>query len=189
MMSCLFNAIDLLLHSRAVTIGVVTTKKITSFFYIPLLPQECCEPYHTGQAKPPTVEAALRARFCAFVKGKEEYIVSTFHPQYHCFKYGVDTPGGALKQLEGDVAYAVNKYSFLKLKVLSVEPGSNDDEQFITFSYQSVGKVCACTCAHLMHACMGCVPVDRCACTCGGGLLQPRRVHDALRHEMPCHAA
>ncbi len=36
--------------------------------FVPL--QECCEPYHTGAAVPPDVEAALRARFCAFVKGR-----------------------------------------------------------------------------------------------------------------------
>lgn len=55
--------------------------------------QECCEPYHSGAATPAGVEAALRARFCAFVRGKDEYVIDTFHPQYHCFKYGVDEPG------------------------------------------------------------------------------------------------
>lgn len=57
--------------------------------------QDCCEPYHSGAAQPANIEAALRARFCAFVRGKEDYIVGTFHPQYHCFKYGAELPGRA----------------------------------------------------------------------------------------------
>lgn len=58
--------------------------------------QECCEPYHSGASSAPTAEAALRSRFCAFARGKAdstEFICSTFHPDYHVFKYGVATPG------------------------------------------------------------------------------------------------
>lgn len=103
--------------------------------------RECCEPYHTGAAVPPDVEAALRARFCAFVKGRAPYIVGTFHPLYHTFKYDTTTPGGATDQLKRDVEAGIKRFTYSNFKVLEVKAGSHPDEAFITFRYNSVNKV------------------------------------------------
>ncbi|KXZ54324.1 hypothetical protein GPECTOR_5g408 [Gonium pectorale] len=103
--------------------------------------RECCEPYHAGAAVPPDVEAALRARFCAFVKGRVPYLVSTFHPNYHSFKYEGSAPGGATAQLRRDVEAATKRFTYSNLKVLAAEAGSHPDEAFITFRYNSVNKV------------------------------------------------
>ncbi|GLC42043.1 hypothetical protein PLESTB_001062000 [Pleodorina starrii] len=103
--------------------------------------RQCCEPYHLGAAAPPDVEAALRARFCAFVKGRVPYLVSTFHPSYHSFKYEGSAPGGATAQLRRDVEAATKVFTYSNLKVLEVQPGSGPDEAFITFRYNSVNKV------------------------------------------------
>eukprot|EP00198_Chlamydomonas_reinhardtii_P005719 XP_001695055.1 predicted protein [Chlamydomonas reinhardtii] len=88
---------------------------------------------------PPDVEAALRARFCGFVKGRVPYLLSTFHPHYHAFKYGTEA-GGAAKQLERDLETAVSRFKYSGFKVLETAPGSHSDEAFITFRYNSVAK-------------------------------------------------
>ena len=43
--------------------------------------QTCCEPYHAGKDHAPNPEALMRARYCAFVKGEVDYVVSTHHPK------------------------------------------------------------------------------------------------------------
>ncbi|PNH04394.1 hypothetical protein TSOC_009446 [Tetrabaena socialis] len=102
--------------------------------------RECCEPYHLGAA-PPDVESALRARFCAFVKGRVPYLVSTFHPLYHSFKYEGSAPGGSTDQLRRDVEAATKRFTYSNLRILEVSPGSPpESEAFITFRYSSVNK-------------------------------------------------
>lgn len=101
----------------------------------------CCEPYHAGTAVPPDVEAAIRARFCAFIKGRPEYLVRTFHPDYHTFKYQ-SGPGGAAEQLRRDVEAGIKRFTYSKLKILEVQEGpGGPDEAFVTFQYTSVNKV------------------------------------------------
>src|SRR5690554_2275310 len=39
----------------------------------------CCGQYHTG-APAPTPEALMRSRFSAFVQGKTDYLMATWHP-------------------------------------------------------------------------------------------------------------
>ena len=41
----------------------------------------CCEPFHTGQALPPTAEALMRSRYSAFVLGLADYLWRTWHPR------------------------------------------------------------------------------------------------------------
>ena len=38
---------------------------------------ECCEPYITGTAKPPTAEALMRSRYSAYVEHAVDYIINT----------------------------------------------------------------------------------------------------------------
>lgn len=41
---------------------------------------ECCAPYHTGEAAPPTAEALMRSRYAAYALGKADYLLATWHP-------------------------------------------------------------------------------------------------------------
>ena len=47
----------------------------------------CCEPFHTGQALPPTAEALMRSRYSAFVLGLADYLE---YEVVHC----LSTPTG-----------------------------------------------------------------------------------------------
>ncbi len=47
----------------------------------PLSYAECCEPYVTGQAKAPSAEALMRARYSAFAMGKIDYLIDTVAPE------------------------------------------------------------------------------------------------------------
>jgi SEC-C motif-containing protein len=41
---------------------------------------ECCGPFHRGEAAAPTAEALMRSRFSAFVRQDEPYLLRTWHP-------------------------------------------------------------------------------------------------------------
>lgn len=41
---------------------------------------ECCEHFHLGEATPPTPEALMRSRYCAFAMGLADYLLETWHP-------------------------------------------------------------------------------------------------------------
>ncbi|HEC18066.1 MAG TPA: hypothetical protein ENI97_01840 [Gammaproteobacteria bacterium] len=40
----------------------------------------CCEPYLTGQAIPPTAEALMRSRYTAYTRMDDAYLLATWHP-------------------------------------------------------------------------------------------------------------
>jgi SEC-C motif domain protein len=40
---------------------------------------ECCEPFHSGTAIPPTAETLMRARYSAYVTANIDFIERTFH--------------------------------------------------------------------------------------------------------------
>jgi len=43
-------------------------------------PQEqCCEPYLSGEAIPPTAETLMRSRYVAYTQNNNEYIMATWH--------------------------------------------------------------------------------------------------------------
>ena len=42
---------------------------------------ECCQPYISGSAKPPTAEALMRSRYTAYVTQAVDYIVKTCTPR------------------------------------------------------------------------------------------------------------
>ena len=88
--------------------------------------QDCCQPFHDGKAVPPTVEAALRARFSGFSKGEVDYLVAT------------DRRGGSTEeQLKRDLSASCNNLSYSSLKVLET-----DGFGTVKFQYksQSQGK-------------------------------------------------
>jgi SEC-C motif domain protein len=43
--------------------------------------EQCCQPFHSGQIKPPTAEALMRSRYSAFELALESYILDTWDPK------------------------------------------------------------------------------------------------------------
>lgn len=43
--------------------------------------QNCCGPFHTGEAQAPTAEKLMRSRYSAFVKKEYDYLEETLDPQ------------------------------------------------------------------------------------------------------------
>jgi SEC-C motif-containing protein len=41
---------------------------------------ECCRPFHTGSAHPPTAERTMRSRYSAYALRIPEYLLATWHP-------------------------------------------------------------------------------------------------------------
>ncbi len=44
--------------------------------------QHCCGPFIDGQALPEHAEQLMRSRYSAYVLGKTDYLVQTWHPDY-----------------------------------------------------------------------------------------------------------
>jgi SEC-C motif-containing protein len=42
--------------------------------------ENCCQPFHQGQAYPDQAENLMRARYSAFVKNEIDFILNTHHP-------------------------------------------------------------------------------------------------------------
>jgi SEC-C motif-containing protein len=40
----------------------------------------CCGPFHRGEAAAPTAERLMRSRYSAFVVGDADYLLATWHP-------------------------------------------------------------------------------------------------------------
>lgn len=41
----------------------------------------CCGPFHAGDALAPTAERLMRSRYSAYVLGKAEYLLASWHPR------------------------------------------------------------------------------------------------------------
>jgi len=41
---------------------------------------ECCGPFHRGDAVAPTAERLMRSRYSAYLRGLPEYLLETWHP-------------------------------------------------------------------------------------------------------------
>ncbi len=44
--------------------------------------EQCCKPFHKGEAQAPTAEALMRSRYSAFSKFEIDYLHDTLHPQH-----------------------------------------------------------------------------------------------------------
>ncbi|MGX9461665.1 YchJ family protein [Shewanella sp. A14] len=42
----------------------------------------CCQPFHLNAATAESVEQLMRSRYCAFVVGEFDYLMTTHHPQH-----------------------------------------------------------------------------------------------------------
>jgi SEC-C motif-containing protein len=91
---------------------------------------DCCEPYISGKAQPPTAEALMRSRYSAYVEHAIDYIIDT------CVHRGKD-----------DIDYKSTRdwseqSTWLELKVVAVEKGGLADiEGIVEFeaSYERNG--------------------------------------------------
>jgi SEC-C motif-containing protein len=41
---------------------------------------DCCQPIHSGEQQPESVEALMRARYSAFVLADDDYLMDSWHP-------------------------------------------------------------------------------------------------------------
>ncbi len=41
--------------------------------------KECCKPYHKGSKEPKTALLLMRARYSAYIKGRDEFLLDTWH--------------------------------------------------------------------------------------------------------------
>lgn len=92
--------------------------------------KDCCQPYHAG-GLPGTPEQLMRSRYSGYVKGLWQYIVGTTHPDNPLLTDEAAQAGRPT--LKDDVLATIDKLGFERLKVLSVEPGKDEDEGFVTF--------------------------------------------------------
>jgi SEC-C motif-containing protein len=77
---------------------------------------ECCGPYITGAARPPTAEALMRSRYAAYVEHAVDYIIAT------CVQKddGID---------EKETRNWSEQSRWLGLKIISVEKGGPADAE------------------------------------------------------------
>ncbi len=68
-----------------------------------------------------------------WAQGTSRYIVDTTHPDSPASAGSKNPDGSWSSSLEDDVKSTINKCRFEKLKVLAAEPGSHDNEAFVTF--------------------------------------------------------
>jgi len=78
---------------------------------------DCCEPYISGTAKPPTAEALMRSRYSAYAEHEIDYIINT------CVKRGKEDidPKSTRDWSE--------QSKWLGLKIISAEKGSPADSE------------------------------------------------------------
>lgn len=88
--------------------------------------QSCCGKYHEGTLAP-DAESLLRARFTAYKTANVEYIVGTTHRKND--EYTGDDRSYAL-----EVKKTAKKNAVMSMNIISQEPGSHEDEHYITFT-------------------------------------------------------
>src|ERR1043165_9337696 len=84
---------------------------------------ECCEPFLSGKAKPPTAEALMRSRYTAYAVGQVDYVAKT------------DDPGSREKFDKTSAEAWSSKSEWLGLDVIATEAGGpNDQEGVVEFA-------------------------------------------------------
>jgi uncharacterized protein YchJ len=124
--------------------------------------KNCCKSALEGTKPAATLEAAIRARFGAYISGgeaSEAYIFKTTHPSYADFHYL--KPWEEVKdKLVEDIHTACTKFDFMELKIQKSElEEGNTEIGSIAFSYKSGEKgsdteVSGGLPCHAVHACI-----------------------------------
>ncbi len=76
----------------------------------------CCQPFHTGKAKPQTAEQLMRSRYSAYFFRKPDYLYETTHP---------DTRGPNLKK---ELYESINDVNWSFLTIVNTSRGGKDDK-------------------------------------------------------------
>lgn len=84
----------------------------------------CCGPFHDGAALPPTCEALMRSRYCAFARKKVDYLLATSHPDLIAESGGSDA-------FRRDLRRTCDEHRYPGLTV--VEHRQGDDEGEVLF--------------------------------------------------------
>jgi SEC-C motif-containing protein len=71
---------------------------------------DCCGPYLAGSAAPPTAEALMRSRYCAYTLDRMDYLRETWHPNTRHTDFSSGPP-----------------VQWLGLKIRATEGGGPDD--------------------------------------------------------------
>jgi SEC-C motif domain protein len=93
--------------------------------------EDCCGPYITGAAKPPTAEALMRSRYTAFSQGAFDYVGETFADRSQSAAHA-----------KGAKEWAVSG-SFKRLKVMRTTEGGESDRRGLvefTATYTQAGE-------------------------------------------------
>ncbi|MCP5048957.1 MAG: hypothetical protein GY940_17435 [bacterium] len=53
--------------------------------------KDCCRPFHKGNKTPKTAEALMRARYSAYVKGRVDFLLDTWHPSTRPGNFQLDS--------------------------------------------------------------------------------------------------
>lgn len=89
--------------------------------------EACCEPFHNGDALPPTAEALMRSRYSAFVTTQIPYLKDTTWPPY---QKNFDEAGYHVRSTQS---------VWVGLRVLETEAGTKDDTKgTVTFEATSM---------------------------------------------------
>jgi len=88
---------------------------------------DCCQPYHRGDKVPESPERCLRTRYTGFAYRLPEYIIRTTDKTNGDFM--VDKIKWARKLNKESM---FDSFSFSGLEVGELEPGSTEDEQFLS---------------------------------------------------------
>lgn len=80
---------------------------------------DCCGPYHSGEREAPDAIALMRSRYSAFVRGDDEYLLRTLHPDHADREAGDPAVRRSLKE-------TFRRYRYGGLRVLDHRlPGSD----------------------------------------------------------------
>ena len=60
--------------------------------------EDCCAPYHRGEREAPTAMALMCSRYSAFVRGDEQYLLRTLHPDHADWEAGEQSLRRSLKE-------------------------------------------------------------------------------------------
>ena len=84
---------------------------------------QCCVPYHLGESLPPTAQALMRSRYCAYVYDLADYLFDTWH---------VSTRD---PNLHSSLAQEAQQLStkWLGLTICRAFDGTQADEAFVEF--------------------------------------------------------
>ncbi len=77
---------------------------------------DCCGRLHTGQVPAETAEQLMRARYCAYVRQRADYLYVTTHPSKRT------------AQLEDEISAWAQQVKFFRLEVLNCWQGRRGDK-------------------------------------------------------------